>query len=156
VKTGASIDELPHLHWAGGSAEPLGDLLARCCTGTTLTLEAGDCLWREGDHAACVVVLREGALEVVSAGPDCEDIIVLRRLVPGEVLGEISCLDGGRAQPWRCITLSGGVACYPEDASALDYLIRAPDANLYRAKERGRNRVSAASVAARSRPVAPP
>jgi diguanylate cyclase (GGDEF)-like protein len=327
VKTGASIEEWSDLRWSSGGADSLGDLLTQQGGGKTLTLEAGHCLWQEGDPADSVIFLREGELEVVSARPDCEDVIVLRRLGPGAVLGEISCLDGGRrsagvraevesivtrypladfrallrrrpqileplliqqletvrhltaqvtqhhrraitdqltqlynlgffverlgleleraektgdglavimldidhfkrfndryghqagnevlvqmghllkrsgrrgdimaryggeefivllyganhleacafaervrrkveamnlghrqAQSRRGITVSGGVACYPEDAKGLDSLILAADANLYRAKEQGRNRVSAAGAAARPRPVGP-
>jgi diguanylate cyclase (GGDEF)-like protein len=81
--------------WASGRGESLVDLLTREGAGVTHRLAAGDCLWREGDRADSVVILREGALEVVSASPDCEHIIVLRRLDPGTLLGEVSCLDGG-------------------------------------------------------------
>ena len=45
------------------------------------------------------------------------------------------------AQAPRRLTLSVGVSCYPEDASALNQLLLAADENLYAAKRCGRNRV---------------
>jgi len=47
---------------------------------------------------------------------------------------------GDPAQPVR-VTVSGGVATLPEDADSAARLFEAADANLYRAKEAGRNRV---------------
>jgi diguanylate cyclase (GGDEF)-like protein len=44
-------------------------------------------------------------------------------------------------QPGGAITVSVGVASYPEDASTPEALVRAADAALYRAKTAGRNRV---------------
>jgi diguanylate cyclase (GGDEF)-like protein len=56
-------------------------------------LPAGAWLWREGHVGDDVVMLREGTLEVVHEGPEGE-IVILRELEPGAVLGEIACLDG--------------------------------------------------------------
>jgi diguanylate cyclase (GGDEF)-like protein len=69
----------------------LADLLARY--GAELQLAAGDDLWREGDPGDSVVLLLEGILEVIFDSPDGH-VVVLRRLEPGAVLGEIACLDG--------------------------------------------------------------
>jgi diguanylate cyclase (GGDEF)-like protein len=52
----------------------------------------------------------------------------------------------GQADPIR-ITISGGVATYPQDGQTFSDLIAAADTGLYHAKENGRNRVST------SRPV---
>jgi diguanylate cyclase (GGDEF)-like protein len=48
----------------------------------------------------------------------------------------------GQAEPVR-VTISGGVATYPHDGQTFTDLIAVADAGLYRAKENGRNRVSA-------------
>jgi diguanylate cyclase (GGDEF)-like protein len=51
---------------------------------------------------------------------------------------------GASGQPAGRLTICGGVAAFPEDASDDASLIRAADQSLYRAKERGRNRVEPA------------
>ena len=52
---------------------------------------------------------------------------------------------GGEAQPLGRLTLSGGVSSYPDDANDMNALIVVADGNLYRAKQRGRNRIVAES-----------
>ena len=52
----------------------------------------------------------------------------------------------GQAEPVQ-VTISGGVATYPQDGQTFSELIAVADAGLYHAKENGRNRVSG------SRPV---
>jgi diguanylate cyclase (GGDEF)-like protein len=47
-------------------------------------------------------------------------------------------------QPLGCISISGGVAAFPEDGRELEPLIAAADRALYRCKHAGRNRVGAA------------
>jgi diguanylate cyclase (GGDEF)-like protein len=48
---------------------------------------------------------------------------------------------GGETQPLGCVTISGGVACFPDDAAEQVELMKAADDALYRAKEGGRNEV---------------
>jgi diguanylate cyclase (GGDEF)-like protein len=48
---------------------------------------------------------------------------------------------GGEKQPGGRVTVSGGVAVFPEDATEAQPLVEASDRNLYRAKEAGRNRI---------------
>jgi diguanylate cyclase (GGDEF)-like protein len=57
-------------------------------------------------------------------------------------------LPTSRLGPGLHATLSIGVACYPDDAASGNALIAAADAALYRAKERGRNRVERGGAAA--------
>jgi diguanylate cyclase (GGDEF)-like protein len=62
-------------------------------------------------------------------------------------------------QPMGMISVSGGVAEYPQDGMDAASLLRAADAALYEAKRAGRNKVVAASRAnpgAAARPAAPP
>ena len=51
---------------------------------------------------------------------------------------------GGEKQPGGRVTVSGGVAVFPDDAGEAQPLIEAADRNLYRAKEGGRNRIVSA------------
>lgn len=60
--------------------------------GYTVDLAPGQTLWREGDPSDFVAYLEEGQLEVISG--DDRTSIVFTLLGPGEVLGEMSCLDG--------------------------------------------------------------
>jgi diguanylate cyclase (GGDEF)-like protein len=50
---------------------------------------------------------------------------------------------GGEKQPQGRLTISGGVATYPEDAGDAAALLEEADRRLYRAKEGGRNRIVA-------------
>jgi diguanylate cyclase (GGDEF)-like protein len=59
----------------------------------------------------------------------------LRTAVAATVIGG----EGGGSAP--DVTVSVGVATFPEDAATAPALLQAADAALYRAKERGRNRV---------------
>ncbi|MGH7821225.1 MAG: GGDEF domain-containing protein [Candidatus Binatia bacterium] len=49
-------------------------------------------------------------------------------------------------QPLGCVSISGGVASFPEDGKDIDGLISAADQALYRCKHEGRNRVAAADT----------
>jgi len=51
----------------------------------------------------------------------------------------------GEAQPGGCLTISLGVACYPDHALTSHGLVEAADVALYRAKNGGRNRVETAN-----------
>jgi diguanylate cyclase (GGDEF)-like protein len=53
---------------------------------------------------------------------------------------------GGETQPMGRVTVSGGVAAFPADASGDEALIKAADARLYRAKELGRDRIVSVAV----------
>ena len=55
--------------------------------------------------------------------------------------------EGGSTQPLGKVTISGGVACFPDDAPDGVELLRAADDALYRAKQGGRNQVYRADEA---------
>jgi diguanylate cyclase (GGDEF)-like protein len=48
-------------------------------------------------------------------------------------------------QPLGCVSISGGVASFPEDGKDVESLIETADRALYRCKEAGRNRVASAT-----------
>jgi diguanylate cyclase (GGDEF)-like protein len=56
---------------------------------------------------------------------------------------EAATFPGGQKQPMGRVTISGGVASFPDDAHGQDELIEAADQCLYRAKQAGRNRIVA-------------
>jgi predicted signal transduction protein with EAL and GGDEF domain len=51
--------------------------------------------------------------------------------------------EQGKHQPLGKVTLSVGVASYPEDAATLDRLLDSVDSSLYASKRGGRNKVTA-------------
>jgi diguanylate cyclase (GGDEF)-like protein len=61
--------------------------------GAELRLETGMILWREGDPGDSVALLLDGTLEVVHEAPDGE-VVVLRTLEGGAVVGELAGTDG--------------------------------------------------------------
>lgn len=74
--------------------------------GTAMRLAAGEILWQAGDEGAFAVLLLEGTLEVVSETEDGE-VLVLRTLQPGALLGEMSSLEEGvHSATVRAATLS--------------------------------------------------
>jgi diguanylate cyclase (GGDEF)-like protein len=68
----------------------------------------------------------------------------------GAVAATVTDAAGPRATPE--VTVSVGVATFPEDASNAPELLRAADAALYQAKELGRNRVEVSSIAGHGTP----
>jgi diguanylate cyclase (GGDEF)-like protein len=61
--------------------------------GVELSLPTGVELWKEGDAGDHVVLLLEGTLEVTHETPEGE-VVVLRNMYPGSVVGEMAALDG--------------------------------------------------------------
>jgi diguanylate cyclase (GGDEF)-like protein len=59
-------------------------------------------------------------------------------------LVESTKFEGGQNQPMGKVTISMGVACFPEDADNSEELIKQADQALYRAKRAGRNNVQLA------------
>src|SRR5207248_750021 len=65
---------------------------------------------------------------------------------------ERTAFPDGDKQPGGRITISVGVASFPEDAGELEALVDAVDASLYASKRGGRNRVSAFSPGMQDHP----
>jgi len=93
------------------------------------------------------IVARYGGEEFVALlyGANRDEATRFAEAARGAVEGHH--FEGGSTQPLGRITVSGGVATFPGDASGDEALIRAADRNLYRAKQAGRNRVMALDAA---------
>jgi diguanylate cyclase (GGDEF)-like protein len=70
----------------------------------------------------------------------------LRRLVGS------NAFEGGNEQPAGMLTISIGLACYPDDAADLAALVDCADSALYAAKKAGRNNVQVYSTGMREHP----
>jgi diguanylate cyclase (GGDEF)-like protein len=77
----------------------------------------GEWLWREGDGGDSAVVVLEGTLEVLRESGE-EEAVLIRTAGPGELIGELACLDGVarsasvRAQaPCRLLRISAETFC---------------------------------------------
>ena len=55
--------------------------------------EAGSAIFRQGDVADRVAVVRFGSVRIVAAGPDGEEVLLAERGA-GELLGDLSGIDG--------------------------------------------------------------
>ena len=79
------------------------DALARLAErATTRQLEAGASLFREGDPADCLYVVRSGRLQVIVEGEDGPRVV--RELGPRAALGELALLSGsGRSASVRAV-----------------------------------------------------
>lgn len=84
---------------------------------------------------------RYGGEEFVLVLPETgkEEAGVVAEKLRSQIESHVILDEGG--QPRGRVTISAGVAAYPDDAADLAGLLRAADRRLYRAKEQGRNRV---------------
>jgi diguanylate cyclase (GGDEF)-like protein len=99
------------------------------------TVRADDVFGRfGGEEFLLVMPNRTGAQAMTAAG------MVKKRI-------EETPFEGGATQPLGKVTISGGVAVFPDDASEQVELMQAADNALYRAKQAGRNRVFRAEEA---------
>lgn len=62
--------------------------------GRPVEYEADACLMNKGEHGDCVIVLHTGLVKIISYDAD-GGVRLLGLRGPGELLGEIACLDGG-------------------------------------------------------------
>jgi diguanylate cyclase (GGDEF)-like protein len=91
------------------------------------------------------VVARYGGEEfvIVYVGATRENAVRLAEKLRKEVAGYP--FPHASKQPGGAVTLSGGVAAFPEDARSYTDLLRCADEALYEAKNSGRNRIVAAT-----------
>ena len=96
------------------------------------------------DYAADDIFGRFGGEEFLLLLPDRD--LEEAAYVAGKIRQMIEQQDFpcGEGQPGGRVTVSGGVASYPEHGRTPAEILRAADAALYRAKQAGRNRVSRA------------
>ena len=87
------------------------------------------------------IVARYGGEEFVFLAPETGGRGVLQYAENIRSLVEAHPFEGREAQPGGRITLSLGVATYPEDGTDANALLRHADEALYRAKSSGRNAV---------------
>ena len=87
------------------------------------------------------VIARYGGEEFIAMLPDIskEGALAYAERVKEEVAGYPFAHKG--KQPLGIVSVSGGVASFPEDADTIDKVIELADKALYKAKEEGRNRV---------------
>jgi diguanylate cyclase (GGDEF)-like protein/PAS domain S-box-containing protein len=90
---------------------------------------------RKGD-----TVCRYGGEEILIAMPNTTVTQARRRA--SKLMNEIAALSVAFEDKWLSITVSIGVAAFPEHGEAIDEVIRAADNALYRSKETGRNRLT--------------
>ena len=82
------MDEADFLHTLTPSeSDALEDM------GEPGTYAAGEVIFAQGGTADCVLVLRAGRVRVSATGGDGEDVVLAER-GPGELLGELSGIDG--------------------------------------------------------------
>ena len=113
--------------------------------------EAGDVVLREVAEAMRLgvrsedIVCRYGGEEFVVIMPEIATRAALDRAeLLRRMVGELTLRFHG--QPLRQVTISVGVAMFPDNSELGDELLRAADHALYAAKHRGRNRVAPAST----------
>jgi diguanylate cyclase (GGDEF)-like protein len=87
------------------------------------------------------VVARYGGEEFVILYPGASKALAYRLAQGLRRAVESHPFAGGERQPLGAVTISGGVAAYPQDATSDVELIRTADHALYQAKNAGRNRI---------------
>jgi diguanylate cyclase (GGDEF)-like protein len=116
----------------------------------------GDCL--RGELRDYDTVGRFGGEEFVAVLPDVDEMeaaLIAERLRERIAATSIASFAAHSRDPEfaaasdKTLSTSIGVACYPEHGTELEQLLVAADSALYRAKDRGRNRVEFAGTDAR-------
>jgi diguanylate cyclase (GGDEF)-like protein len=92
------------------------------------------------------VVARYGGEEFVILYPGVSKALAYKLAQGIRRSVETQAFPGAERQPLGAVTLSGGVAAFPQDATTEVELIRAADHALYQAKKAGRNRIIGAGA----------
>lgn len=89
------------------------------------------------------VACRYGGEELVLIMPGAQKALTTKRAEDVREAIARHAIDY-RGKPLLTVTISAGVASYPEDGDTNEALVKAADSALYRAKEGGRNRITVA------------
>jgi diguanylate cyclase (GGDEF)-like protein len=144
------------IHYAERESQPLSLLLLdidhfKNYNDTNGHLEGDDVLRRIGQILRASVreddaVARYGGEEFVVLYPAATKAQAVKLAESLRKAVEAAEFTHGAKQPLGRLTISGGVATFPEDSRSSVDLIRAADQALYEAKADGRNRIVAASA----------
>lgn len=120
------VDHFKHYNDTNG--HPAGDEILRQIAHITKSItRKSDFVARYGGEEFVVVMIGSNKLEGLNHAEHIRETI------------EQTPFSDGEKQPLGRITVSGGIAAYPEDAESASELIRRADEALYRAKNGGRN-----------------
>lgn len=115
-------------HYNDNNGHPAGDEVLRNLALITKSItRKSDFVARYGGEEFVVVMAGCSKLEALNHAEHIREVIEKNKFAHGE------------KQPLGRVTISGGVATYPEDADSAGELIRRADEALYRAKKGGRN-----------------
>jgi CRP/FNR family cyclic AMP-dependent transcriptional regulator len=103
-------------------ADQLSGIISRC---TSRTMRAGDTLFRRGDPGTTMVLIITGQIRIVLPGPGGREQ-VLRVLQPGEVVGELSLLDG-RGRSADAVAQTNGSLLVVERRDVIEAMRLNPD-----------------------------
>jgi diguanylate cyclase (GGDEF)-like protein len=107
--------------------------------GDRLLREVSDLLTRMTRKGS--IVARYGGEEFIVLLPDItkDEAFIYAERVKQEIAGHPFLRR--EKQPLGCVSVSGGVATFPDDANSMEKVIELADKNLYKAKSEGRNQV---------------
>lgn len=120
------VDHFKHYNDTNG--HPAGDEILRQIARMAKSMtRKSDFVARYGGEEFVIVMIGAGKMEALNHAEHLREVI------------EQNPFPDGEKQPLGRITISGGIASYPEDADSAGELLRLADEALYRAKNGGRN-----------------